>query len=160
MVHARPRLMVTVGGARLPVLPPRPLWMDRAACDGTFDPVFTGPGDGDHWTTRVDATGHVITEEDRAQDAAAKYCDRCPVRVDCLALALKTKSPDVWAGTTLIQRNAMARTRTRLTCPVCRCETLITEREYDICVACGVSWKTAHRPPTPEQEPTHGDDDR
>ncbi len=160
MVHARPRLMVTVGGARLPVLPPRPLWMDRAACDGTDDPVFFGPGDGEHWATHAEESGDPTTEEDRARDAATRYCDRCPVRVDCLALALKTKSPGIWAGTTLVQRHAMARTRTRLTCPVCKCETLITERECDICLACGLSWKTPRRPPTPELEPTHGDDDR
>lgn len=144
VVESRPRLLKSVAPGRAAILPPRPVWMEQAACRGTDDPLF------------VADTG----EAERAEILAERYCNRCPVHVQCLALALKTKSPDIWAGTTLEQRRAMARTRTRLTCPVCRCATLITVDRHDLCVACGRSWRTARRPPELEQDTTDGDDDR
>lgn len=125
-------------GGRAPVLPPRPVWMDNAACDGTDDPLFFDPNN----------------EPDRAKEAAERYCDRCPVRVVCLAYAMKTHSHDVWAGTTLNQRKSLARYRTRVKCPVCTCVTLITVDEHELCVACGVSWHVENRPKTVEHDET------
>lgn len=133
--------MVSISPGRAPVLPPRPWWMDLGACSGTDDPLF------------VADTG----EAERAELAEEKYCGRCPVRVQCLALALKTKSPDVWAGTTLAQRTAMARIRTRSKCPVCSCSTLIRIEDHDACLACGRSWRTERGR---EGQQPDGDDDR
>lgn len=130
--------------ARLPVLPQRPVWMDRALCSGTDDPVFFD----------------VSNEPAQAELAEEKYCGRCPVWASCLTFALKTRSRGVWAGTTFDKRQSVARTRKRKSCPACRCVTLISVGRHDLCTACGVSWKTGRGPDELEQETTDGDDDR
>ena len=129
---------------RPPILPSRPRWMDSGACNGTDDPVFFAAND----------------EPERAREAAAQYCNSCPVRVTCLTYALSTKSPGVWAGTTLDQRKALTRSRTRVKCPLCQCEELITVNEHDMCTACGMSWRTERRPAELERDTTDGNDDR
>jgi transcription factor WhiB len=145
--------------SRGPVLPKRPSWQDRAACNESFDPVFFGPEDGDHWTVQA-GSGTPTTEDERAAQAAAKYCDRCPVWSMCLTSALRTGSRGVWAGTTWLTRTALARTRVRKGCPNCRGEILVSIERHDVCLACGASWKTPHRQTDAEQETTDGDDGR
>ena len=45
-----------------------------------------------------------------AEEAAKQICGRCPVRLDCLALALQTKHLDgVWGGLTASERARYAR---------------------------------------------------
>lgn len=120
---------------RLQLVNPR--WMNDGACAETHDLVFFDVND----------------PEKRAQEADERYCRSCPVRITCLAYALKTKSPGVWAGTSEEQRKKLARTRNRAKCPVCLCEKLITVGEHDLCMACAHSWRTEHRPGSTEHQP-------
>ena len=116
-----------VGGA--PVLPPRPHWHDQAACNGATDVDFF-----------PDAA-----EAKKAGELNDDFCRFCPVRVTCLAGALKRGDHGIWAGTTRDERRKLMRTRPRAKCPKCQCQTLIPIDEYDVCHSCGVSWKTGRR---------------
>jgi len=63
--------------------------LDQAACREIDDPAIFFPA-----------------QDDRAAEEAAKQvCARCRVRLDCLALALRTKYLDgVWGGMTASER--------------------------------------------------------
>lgn len=119
------------GGA--PVLPPRPNWQDRAACKSA-------------WSSGLVEFIPAEREEAAAKALAKVYCNRCPVRAQCLASALKNKDYGVWAGTTKAQRDKLARTRDRAKCPGCGCKTLISVGGHDLCMACALSWKTERKP--------------
>jgi WhiB family redox-sensing transcriptional regulator len=73
-----------------PVLIDVPEWMDRARCAGLSDDTFypTAPRNG------------VRTAEAAAMERRAKYlCERCVVRVECLAFALQRREPHgIWGG--------------------------------------------------------------
>lgn len=142
-IQARGPVRPSSQTGREPVLPPNPGWMDQAACNGTDDPVFF----------------ESKNEPGKAKAAAILYCNSCPVRVACLAYALKTHSHGIWAGTTMDQRKRLARHRRRAKCPVCTCETMITAEGSEICLACGVSWMIENRPKSTEQD-NDGHDDR
>lgn len=73
------------------------------------------------------------------------FCDLCPVRAKCLNSALINGDSGFWGGTSTAMRNAMLRTRRRSKCPVCQNMTLIDtegERPYQVCIACGASWRS------------------
>lgn len=120
---------VTTGrssGGSSPVIPLRPRWQDKAACKGSEDPVFF-----------PESESAVI-----AQEAYEQFCRMCPVRVECLAWALKRKERGIWAGTATFQRAALVRSKNRAKCPSCGCRKLVSRDSHDICAACGVSWPT------------------
>ena len=49
-------------------------------------------------------------KDDRSAQAAKRVCARCPLRLDCLALALEMPDVDgVWGGLTRAERLAHAR---------------------------------------------------
>lgn len=130
-IQARGSLATVAPGTRTPVLPPRPNWHDRAACDG-HDELNFFPDAG---------------EALAAEALKNLYCRTCPVWATCLSGALARKDYGIWAGTTTQERNKLIRSRDRAKCPLCRCETLITIDTHDICHGCGVSWRTENRPP-------------
>ncbi len=69
---------------------------DLGACRHV-DPAVFDPAPGDE-----------ITEA-----RAKRYCHTCPVRLDCLALALRVPNmPGIWGGLTAIERARHARSST------------------------------------------------
>jgi WhiB family transcriptional regulator, redox-sensing transcriptional regulator len=78
-------------------------------------------------------------------DAAKAICWRCPVRVECLSLAIEGNMSGVWGATTHVQRMRLKWRRVRTYCPVCRSSLVVSERagprRGQLCVACGTSWK-------------------
>ncbi|MEU8870504.1 WhiB family transcriptional regulator [Streptomyces javensis] len=77
---------------------PRPVhWGRDAACRGIDDPnVFFPSG--------AEGLIQVLTAE------AKSYCQRCPVRLPCLAGALKRREPHgVWGGMDEFERRALLR---------------------------------------------------
>lgn len=105
-------------------LPRNPFWHDKAACKGTYDPVF-----------------FPLTETDQAvayvRDA---YCNTCPVRVDCLNDANRTRSYGVWAGTSSELRAKLRKSRHRSKCPGCEERQVVKIPGSQICLSCGLSW--------------------
>lgn len=78
---------------RTPRLPtPAPDW-STAACAGSSA----------EWVPDTDA------EEARAKRRLAPICAGCPIRVACLAWAMRNREMGVWAGTTTEQRKSLRR---------------------------------------------------
>jgi hypothetical protein len=71
------------------------------------------------------------------------YCDRCPVRIECLAYAVLYRARGFWGGTSTQERTVLGYPRNRVKCPVCLCKTLTTTAEHQICQGCGLSWRRA-----------------
>lgn len=83
----------------------------------------------------------VPDEETRAGLAAAeRVCNGCPVRTRCLAWAMLHGAEGYWGGTSTYQRNQLRRVRTRAKCPLCPSVSLVYTEQYELCLACGVSW--------------------
>lgn len=75
----------------------RPVWVDRAACRGISARVFFIQGRG--------------SNGDDYREARA-ICARCPVRSECLDLALRQhEHQGVWGGLTTHERRAVRRIR-------------------------------------------------
>lgn len=70
----------------------RPEWVEQAACYGIGTDIF--------FPDRPDAK--------KAIQKAKKVCDGCPVAQPCLAYAIETNSPGIWAGTGPRERAAIA----------------------------------------------------
>lgn len=84
------------------------------------------------------------------------FCDHCPVREKCLNSALINNDTGFWGGTSTDMRTAMRRTRSRAKCPVCSSRSLVEAGEtvfgddgqeiilssYQVCLACGASWRS------------------
>lgn len=71
------------------------VWMERAACRG-MDPEMWFPDAGQQHTTR--------------SQAARAVCARCPVRRECLAVALAVpgyRDHGIWGGTLVAQRHEL-----------------------------------------------------
>jgi WhiB family redox-sensing transcriptional regulator len=85
--------------------------------------VCSGTGD-DRWYPDVEPTG----ERDRAEyeATARKVCADCPVRAECLDLALRTESRHgvrphgIWGGTAPWERERMLRSIRRRACQAAR----------------------------------------
>lgn len=78
-------------------------WQHRAACRGEDSSVFFAP----NYFERK--------EEKEAREAKAKaLCVRCPVRLECLDYALRTREPHgIWGGLNEAERKALLRERER-----------------------------------------------
>jgi hypothetical protein len=117
-------------------------WQADALCAGDTTTV---------WVPTVD-------KSHRAPRDIETYCRPCPVRTQCLWTALETKAAGYWAGTNSYQRDQLSRTKDRRTCPSCKSRDLVTifeDRAHQMCVSCGISWKSP-RKPTPPTNATHG----
>lgn len=68
------------------------------------------------------------------------WCDRCPVRMECLAYALLYRAHGYWGGTSTTERRLLGYVRNRVKCPVCKCKGLIKVQDHEICQGCGMSW--------------------
>jgi transcription factor WhiB/A2L zinc ribbon protein len=101
-------------------------WQSLAECSGTNPEVFFP-------VTESPATLEVVQE---------RYCSRCPVQTNCLNFALINGDSGYWGGTDSAQRRAMSRTRRRAKCPVCSNDGLIKTDDHQVCIKCGVSWKS------------------
>ena len=102
-------------------------WRERAACRGVSREVFITAGDADD-------------DPYFPSDEALSYCDRCPVRPECLSFAIERDVDGVWGGTTAYQRRQLARTRSRAHCPGCGSTDVTTQTTVELCLACGASW--------------------
>lgn len=86
--------------------------------------------------------------ETRARNAAARFCNQCPVRAACLTYAVNSAPYGLFAGTTPEARRAMGRKRDRVKCPTCRAfdpvEVVGVDGEVMVvtqfCRSCGASW--------------------
>jgi WhiB family redox-sensing transcriptional regulator len=101
-------------------------WRDRAICRGAPLSLF-------------------ISDEDYEPPVpppeARAFCDRCPVRVECLEWAMACGDmPGVFGGTTSYQRRALARVRERARCLACSSRDLVYRGNLELCLACGMSW--------------------
>lgn len=105
-------------------------WRDDAACNGKATRYY------DPW----DTPDHMF----EPLPDARKICERCSVRVECLADALEMNDACVRGGLTKRQRDAIQRPRRRKTCPVCAGHqfTIIPETSIQVCTPCGQSWPT------------------
>jgi WhiB family redox-sensing transcriptional regulator len=100
-------------------------WEDLARCKGSSPAAF-----------------FPYTETEASlKEVQTEFCDLCPVRGQCLARALVNEDSGYYGGTSTAQRRAMARTRTRAKCPVCRNTDVVPAEPFQICTCCGTSWK-------------------
>lgn len=106
-------------------------WRSAAACRGLADQYFD-PWDADDRAERPNAT-------------AMQYCQRCPVRQECLIEAITNDEEyGVWGGLTRRQRKMLVRARKRKRCPICSGKLLADTDAYHLqtCLSCGITWKT------------------
>lgn len=76
-------------------------WQLRAACRGPDTWMFFPPGQPE----RKD-------EREQRERRAKAVCARCPVRLECLDYALRTREPyGIWGGRTESERAALLATR-------------------------------------------------
>lgn len=114
-------------------------WMRRANCRGApLDIFIVSTPDDDNDTLDKDVDGGYLYPTPQS----AKYCEPCPVRVECLAWALKNDAVGIWANTSDYQRSLLARKLSRKRCPNCSSTMIITRGNTEICLPCGVSWFT------------------
>jgi transcription factor WhiB len=77
------------------------------------------------------------------EQARTGWCNTCPVRTECLAYALVYRMTGYWGGTDTVTRRLLGYARNRVRCPACKSKALIKIPEgYEICQACGVSWRS------------------
>jgi hypothetical protein len=135
---------IAVGGG-VQVAPPAAVddqsWRERSACNGK------ATRDYDPWD--APDTAYYPPE------AAATICDSCPVRRECLVDALWRGDWCVRGGLTARQRDALLRPRRRSRCPVCRTPLPVAvpagsddDTPVQICVVCGISWRTVRKKKT------------
>lgn len=97
-------------------------WQDEARCtDSGFDFVPD-------------------SETDKGLNTARLWCDRCPVRMECLAYALLYHAKGYWGGTSTNDRTLLSYSRNRAKCPVCKNTALVKTGGHEICTRCAVSW--------------------
>jgi WhiB family redox-sensing transcriptional regulator len=89
----------------------RPGAVVRAAAETHFSPVFATIVGGSEWTVKAVCAGgdpDTLFVTGAAQREAAKICQACPVRLECLADALDNRIEyGVWGGMTERQRRAV-----------------------------------------------------
>lgn len=105
-------------------LPERPYWQDSAACNGLNDDTFFP----------------LSETEEYARVIGEKYCDRCPVRAECLSDGVLTRSRGVWAGTTSDLRAKLRKSRSRVKCVSCGQRQIVRVDGSQICLGCAISW--------------------
>jgi WhiB family redox-sensing transcriptional regulator len=79
-------------------MPIGPDWMERASCV--------------HLS--LEESARLFFANGRPSREALGYCDPCPVRRECLQMALDNDEWGIWAGTTRPQRERMKRGRRSL----------------------------------------------
>lgn len=87
----------------------------------------------------------MIFDGDLLYDETAKaYCDRCVVRTECrdYALARGGAVTGVWGGLNDDDRAAFRRGGRRRTCPGCRGVGVFSDGVGEICLSCGLTWKS------------------
>lgn len=101
-----------------------PRWMFRGLCRGADPQIFDG---------------ELLYEE-----TAKAFCRRCDVRVECLEYALANRSlvVGVWGGLSDAERRALQRGGSRKRCPGCRGERIFDDGCVEICLNCGVTWRS------------------
>lgn len=104
-------------------------WTRRAACHDAPPEIFITKSDGDE-----DDEPYYPTLE------ARRYCERCPVRVECFAWGIAYDEFGVWGGTTRYQRSLLRRVMTRQRCPACARPNVVSVRQHQLCLTCGMSW--------------------
>lgn len=104
-------------------------WGDHAACRGS-DYEFVP---------------HTETETGAAE-AAAAWCNTCPVRDECLTTAVQNGWQGYWGGTSTASRNRLRAPKNRAKCPICKSVNVVTLEESQACIACGRSWRKASPP--------------
>lgn len=76
-----------------PLLAPPEGWQERAACRGADVDLF-------------------FSHDEADQRQALAYCERCPVRQECLEYAIAHREVyGIWGGTTEAERRALIRRR-------------------------------------------------
>lgn len=94
----------------------------------------------DMWfPVEVDPETHEEYEPSYASPEVKRICDACPVRPECLEWALADNVEGIWAGTTTYERQLLKSPKRRKTCVTCGSIDVVTERNHNICLACGVS---------------------
>ena len=104
-------------------------WRHRGACTNLSpeeaDELFFGDNRGNRLAQTIET-----------------FCNRCPVRIECLNAALNNSEYyGVWGGTTWEVRQALRKTRQRATCPDCRAPQPAMAEDNQLCIRCGVSWR-------------------
>lgn len=95
-------------------------WMSKGFCVGAMPEIFSDPD---------------------MEETAKAYCDRCPVRQECLDWALTTNEEiGVWGGASPDERKALKRGGPRRTCPGCGRLKIYSDGRTEICLSCGLSW--------------------
>lgn len=110
-----------------PFIEPNTDWMRRGHCVGDDPDIYFPDYDGPSSAIKAKAV-----------------CERCPVRVECLTLALATDERGIWGGTTEAERRAIKRPSRRAVCIFCRSDRLdrpIDDDKSEICLDCGMSWR-------------------
>ena len=80
-------------------------WQWRASCRGEDTSLFFPPNHPE------------VREEREVRERRAKaLCGACPVRMDCLEYAVRTREPyGIWGGLNEMERRVLLRRRDRLT---------------------------------------------
>lgn len=101
-----------------------PQWMTRGLCRGADPQIFDG---------------------DPLHDETAKeFCRRCPVKNECRQYGIENSGQvvGVWGGLNDDERRAQKRGGDRKRCPGCRGERILDVGYSEICLSCGLSWKS------------------
>jgi hypothetical protein len=86
-----------------------------------------------------------IFDGDARDDETAKaFCRRCIVKTECLEYALEHRGAviGVWGGMNDDERSAHSRGGKRRSCPGCRETVIFSDGYSEICVGCGLTWKS------------------
>lgn len=101
-----------------------PRWMLRGLCRGADPQIFDG--------------------DPLYEETARAICRRCEVRAECLQYGLDNVSSviGIWGGLNDAERRAGQRGGSRRTCPGCRGDRMFSDGYSEICVGCGLTWKS------------------
>lgn len=114
-------------------------WQDGARCAGE---------------TGVDFVPY-REDQKELEKIRGRFCNICPVRVECLSYALLYRMSGYWGGTDTAERRFLAYARNRVRCPVCTNKALAKTAEgHQVCQGCGSSWRAESRiAPEAEEAP-------
>lgn len=88
------------------------------------------------------------------EDVRDECMNRCPLQAECLAIAIREDRVGIWGGTTYSQRKVLARNRRRVHCVRCEGIWSVQVGETQICLACGISWKSPLPAPPSSASPS------
>lgn len=101
-----------------------PRWMSKGMCRGADPQIFDG--------------------DPLYEETAKAICRRCEVKTECLewALGLGSQATGVWGGLNEAERRATLRGGERRSCPGCRGTRSFSDGYVEICLLCGLTWKS------------------